>query len=1116
MAGNVVSNLRKYYGGQLPVPGQGDSDGKVKMLVEKTTTIEVEGVQTDVALLYDADDLTTPVTPQQLGQWTNENYLIVFKNTDADGFVRGFILYALATDHTSTDTLVNSVEFMTFKGDMNEPGASAFIFSMVEDSSTLTRYLRDEYGELIVKFDKASVEPGAQSDTLDNLIGTDTGLMRFVVVHEGDNAYLILNTEGLGEMFDDIGADLQYIFGVLDELPSDEHGYFSSSLYTTPGDGTTTNLVMDEFRISQDRDVHGDSIEFVPTRQEDGVDFGNVYLEPGTYILAIQYTLQWVGYPRGTFLPKVCNVADRPFDFSYEHEDVVHVTRIVTRTTRSKLVTNIAIDADTPSMGVWVKNMEVVQVASYSHPPVAHDTTLTGTGWPDSPLGVTPAAFGKIKDIPTSISQFRTGDVIAVDGPSGPAKMDKDDLLKETAQNTLAGNLAPAFDPTRTEDNYYPVGYEVVHNGKLYSFIKTHYGAWNAADVVEISSTDAAASRLALSVATGKLISISNDASASISKEYLNPVVKIGITRVADNKYCGLFVKTDLLSRVSFISSVYVVIKNVGDHQVTFGVLFSSSSVDWSQPYLQSSITLGAGEVKVLTYDVDADFVSRVNSEFGFIVRTQNSDSKVLDLKLSIFDDFDNLVYVRNSLFSKESNRSLSSEFAARAQMSETSHSSGVGEIVRVGSSVLNGGSLTYDERTSFYTMVRGSSYILVNVDVKKYVRDHKKLVFFQKNSQYSPSAAFIDKLLLSKIGSNWVQPVIDFLDGRRTLFARADGVAIVLDFSNVSGIDLDTEGAVLIVGCDNSGLPVPMEFSIHEYLGSTAVLSAFLFEPHQNDVPSRYITCWGDSLTNQGGWTTVLQNKTGLTVYNCGVGGEGANTILSRQGGDSAVVNGFTIPETATPVLISQRPLSTVLGRNSAPLMQGGGNVNPCEICGVAGTLSLSNDKYYFTRGEAGDAVVVDRPSTIKTNGDKSYNSPYLLIIFMGQNGGFSNLDELVAMHRLMIAHSQAEHVLVLGLSSGTASSRAEYESVMKAEFGRYFVSIREYLSHPILEAGVVVNCYGLADAGLTPTSDDLDAIAEGRVPPQCLADGVHYTTATKTVIGNMLYKKLEELNVF
>ena len=430
MAGNVVSNVKKYYGGQVPVPGQGDSDGKVKMLVEKTATMEIEGVQTEVELLYDADDLTTPVTPQQLGQWTDENYLIAFKTKDDEGHVRGFVLYALSTESTSTDTLVNRAEFISFKGDMTEPGASAFEFTMVEDSSTLARYLRDENGELIVKFNQSCVEAGAQSGTLDNLIATDSTYMDFEVVHEGDNAYLNLNTESLDRELDALWEDITDIIDAIDELPSDEHGYFNSSLVQTPGDGTTENIVIDNFRISQGRDVHGESIEFVPTHQEGGVDFGEVYLEPGTYILAIQYTLQWVGNPRGTFLPKVCSVADQPFDFSYEHEDVIRVTRIVTRTTRGKLITNIAIDADTPSMGVWVKNMEVVQVASYNHPAVVHDTTLTGKGQLGDPLGVTPSAFGKVKDIPTSISQFRAGDVIPVDGPNGPAKMGKDDLLQ--------------------------------------------------------------------------------------------------------------------------------------------------------------------------------------------------------------------------------------------------------------------------------------------------------------------------------------------------------------------------------------------------------------------------------------------------------------------------------------------------------------------------------------------------------------------------------------------------------------------------------------------------------------------------------------------------------------
>ena len=44
-------------------------------------------------------------------------------------------------------------------------------------------------------------------------------------------------------------------------------------------------------------------------------------------------------------------------------------------------------------------------------------------------------ALKRIKDWLVSITSFRTGDVIPVDGPSGTAKMSKDDLLKETAQN---------------------------------------------------------------------------------------------------------------------------------------------------------------------------------------------------------------------------------------------------------------------------------------------------------------------------------------------------------------------------------------------------------------------------------------------------------------------------------------------------------------------------------------------------------------------------------------------------------------------------------------------------------------------------------------------------------
>lgn len=92
--------------------------------------------------------------------------------------------------------------------------------------------------------------------------------------------------------------------------------------------------------------------------------------------------------------------------------------------------------------------------------------------------------FKRIKDWATSITSFRTGDVIPVDGPSGTAKMDKNSLLRITATFALEGNLYPAFDHTRTAGNPYKVGERVVYtNGRVYEFVNDHYGAWDGDDV---------------------------------------------------------------------------------------------------------------------------------------------------------------------------------------------------------------------------------------------------------------------------------------------------------------------------------------------------------------------------------------------------------------------------------------------------------------------------------------------------------------------------------------------------------------------------------------------------------------------------------------------------------
>lgn len=294
-------------------------------------------------------------------------------------------------------------------------------------------------------------------------------------------------------------------------------------------------------------------------------------------------------------------------------------------------------------------------------------------------------------------------------------------------------------------------------------------------------------------------------------------------------------------------------------------------------------------------------------------------------------------------------------------------------------------------------------------------------------------------------------------------------------------------------------------------------------------------ITCWGDSLTAMGGWTQKLQELSGIPVYNGGTGGEDSKCIMARQGGDVMIVDGITIPATTTAVTIASRAtdtgINTELGNKVTPLFQTSAHVNPVTIGDITGTLAWTGSDYTdqngtwtFTRATIGEEIVIDRPTAIRTNFDNIHNGKNeLMIIYMGANGGWSDVANLIHQHKLMIDHFKGKEYVVLGLSTGTAASSADYEAAMKEAFGRRFISLREYLAHPIYENGEIVSCYGLADQNLTPstkeyagvTYNSLDEIAVGTVPHQLLIDGIHYTEGTRQVIGKMLYKKIKELNI-
>lgn len=92
------------------------------------------------------------------------------------------------------------------------------------------------------------------------------------------------------------------------------------------------------------------------------------------------------------------------------------------------------------------------------------------------------AAFVNALTVKTS---FASGDKIPVVNGSTATAMEASKLLELTAQNALAGNVAPVFDPTRTSENPYKAGESVSYEGKTYIFKVPHYGAWTNSHAVQ-------------------------------------------------------------------------------------------------------------------------------------------------------------------------------------------------------------------------------------------------------------------------------------------------------------------------------------------------------------------------------------------------------------------------------------------------------------------------------------------------------------------------------------------------------------------------------------------------------------------------------------------------------
>lgn len=284
-------------------------------------------------------------------------------------------------------------------------------------------------------------------------------------------------------------------------------------------------------------------------------------------------------------------------------------------------------------------------------------------------------------------------------------------------------------------------------------------------------------------------------------------------------------------------------------------------------------------------------------------------------------------------------------------------------------------------------------------------------------------------------------------------------------------------------------------------------------------------VNCWGDSLTRGVGvgnsyskaYPYVLHELLAdRTVINCGVGGENTISIASRQGGLPNIVKPFTIPADTSEVEIE---LTNIYGNSSGVLLQGGSaldpetdkyvmtaQINPCTIQNIEGTLTYNNGKYYFSRSENGEAVIVSRPTPLITYAMNSMRDN-INIIWIGTNGGYTTSTELIETIRAMIEYMNPinKKYIVIGIHHLVSSVTETFDTIEKSmilAFGRHYINEREYMIE-----------YGLSDAGITPTEEDTSAISQGKIPPSLLSDNVHYNVKGYNIIANLVNNRGKEL---
>lgn len=269
--------------------------------------------------------------------------------------------------------------------------------------------------------------------------------------------------------------------------------------------------------------------------------------------------------------------------------------------------------------------------------------------------------------------------------------------------------------------------------------------------------------------------------------------------------------------------------------------------------------------------------------------------------------------------------------------------------------------------------------------------------------------------------------------------------------------------------------------------------------------------------------WPRIVSRVLKRPLFDRAIAGQSAKQVLARQGGPFPLLtlDGDEIPETG-PVDVTARSVAFVRNFGSDAVRQISGT-----LVGVHGTIHMDpsagqgvDGPYTFVRTTDGIAMPCPPNSPFITD-SAQHDQDLLQIIWVGRNGivDLPNVPDLIADS---LDYNPLGRFMIIGVCTLMDNSEGKgttnyntivaYNNAMKAKYGGRFFDVRRYMIDD-----------ALADAGITPTTADLEAIEDDRIPVRFAADPdnpinpdyVHFNALAQGLIANKLVEFLTEKGI-